>query len=139
MSDVVWPKECIEWNGKRLPKGYGRARICGPNRLVHRHTWEMFNGPIPAGLHVLHSCDNPPCFNVAHLFLGTNADNIADRDSKSRSTWGERNKMSKLTADDVHEIRTAFLLGATAKDLASLYGVLDFTIYKITSGTRWVA
>lgn len=53
--------------------------------LAHRQTWVFTHGQIPHGLHVLHRCDNPPCCNPAHLFLGTNLDNIADRVRKGRS------------------------------------------------------
>lgn len=87
--------ECIEWdratNGK---KGYGLARDNGgrgPMRLVHRLVWIEENGPIPAGMLVLHRCDNPPCINIDHLFLGTYADNMRDMREKSRGRNGIRN------------------------------------------------
>lgn len=143
---IVWPKECIEWDGKRLPRGYGHARFGGRDRfgvrqkqLAHRHVWEMFNGAIPDGLHVLHRCDNPPCFNLDHLFLGTNADNIADRVAKRRSTWGERSATAKLSSSDVNEIRVAIQYGITHDRIAKLYGVGANAIGKLFRGERWVA
>lgn len=71
--------------------GYGRIYKDGRNVTTHRASWELANGTIPAGLWVLHRCDNPPCVNPAHLFLGTNRDNIADRHAKGRDASGDRN------------------------------------------------
>jgi len=71
------------WIGYRTNKGYGqfKYRIDGVRRTAraHRAAWEHANGPIPDGLHVLHTCDNPACVNIEHLYLGTNDDNIADK------------------------------------------------------------
>jgi len=91
---VVRDSGCVEWTGRCLPRGYGCLYI--PSRgtvLTHRFAWELANGPIPAGIHVLHHCDNPPCCQTdptpgypdGHLFLGTDADNAADRDAKGRA------------------------------------------------------
>ena len=75
---------CWEWIGPRDRYGYGRAsRIKKPVRC-HRYVWEQYNGPIPDGLCVLHSCDNPPCLNPAHLRLGTHQQNVNDRSSRGR-------------------------------------------------------
>ena len=71
---------CIEWTGRCNDGGYGTWG----RKLAHRLAWVEANGPIPAGMCVLHACDNPPCINVDHLWLGTQADNAADRESKGR-------------------------------------------------------
>lgn len=75
---------CWIWLGGLVdPKGYGSFKFDGESR-AHRSAWALFHGPIPDGLHVLHRCDVPSCVNPAHLFLGTNNDNIADASAKGR-------------------------------------------------------
>jgi hypothetical protein len=75
---------CVVWSGARNLKGYGTISRDSRRWLVHRLVWTLENGPIPAGLFVLHHCDNPPCFNVEHLFLGTARDNAEDSKRKGR-------------------------------------------------------
>lgn len=75
---------CLEWTACSTPAGYGNIRNGASVVLAHRVAWELVNGPIPDGISVLHHCDNPPCCNVDHLFLGTHADNSADMISKGR-------------------------------------------------------
>lgn len=82
---VERPSGCIEWTGLLHPAGYGRLWVNGKLTYTHRFAWELVNGPIPAGMLIRHLvCDNPPCCNVAHLALGTDADNMADKIAKGR-------------------------------------------------------
>lgn len=79
------PNGCIEYVGHRLARGYGKISIGeGAHALTHRLAWTLFKGPIPAGMVVCHKCDNPPCCNVEHLFLGTQKDNLRDMVRKGR-------------------------------------------------------
>lgn len=82
---------CWIWIGRKDKDGYGRLMIAGKLVRAHRAVWAFVNGPIPDGLQVLHDCpdgDNPACCNPVHLWLGTNADNMADRDAKGRQAKG---------------------------------------------------
>jgi len=85
------PDACWIWRGSTTAYGYGNIRVGGRGTQVaiyaHRLAYEYFVGPIPPGLLVCHACDNPPCTNPAHLWLGTPADNMHDRDRKGRHRW----------------------------------------------------
>lgn len=78
--------KCWEWSGAAYKGGYGRLSVYDKVRPAHRLAFTVFNGPIPDGLHVLHSCDNPKCINPAHLFAGTHQDNMADKCAKGRQS-----------------------------------------------------
>jgi len=101
----------------------------------------LTNGPIPDGMQVLHRCDNPPCCNPAHLFLGTQADNIADMIAKRRggAVSGEAHYRAKLTADQVSAIRARYAAGETQVALAREFGVSQTNISRIVRGTTWVS
>lgn len=90
---------CWEWKGSKIPTGYGHLNweTCR-NAYAHRVSWILANGEIPDGLCVLHRCDNPPCVNPDHLFLGTMADNIRDRDAKERGKFGKNRPSLNKTA-----------------------------------------
>lgn len=78
--------ECIEWTGSRDKDGYGRTFTEGQAYQAHVLTWISFYGPVPDGMLVMHTCDNPPCINIDHLQLGTHATNAQDRDAKGRGS-----------------------------------------------------
>jgi hypothetical protein len=132
--DKRGPDECWTWTACVNLTGYGRFG----EGLAHRKSWEINKGTIPKGICVLHSCDNPPCVNPAHLFLGTHLENIADRVAKGRSARhiGEMNGRAKLTLSQVQFIRAASKT-ASVKSLARIYGVSNWHIYRIIRGKSW--
>lgn len=140
---IVWPKECIEWSMARNTSGYGCGWIGSVSFRAHRRAWELINGKIPSGLCVLHACDNPPCFNVAHLRLGTQRENVHDMMNKGRRKSNplqhEKHHMAKLGTAEANEIRVAFRLGAQQKQLASLFGVSKALVSQIVKGMIWIA
>jgi hypothetical protein len=132
------PSGCWEFQGSRL-RGYGRigrGRVADGTSYSHRVMWEIVFGSIPDGLCVLHKCDNPPCGNPAHLFLGTNADNTLDKERKGRGrhTKGEENADARLTWGQVRAIRVD---SRSCRKLATEYGVCHQHIQKIKSGKKW--
>lgn len=90
--------ECWEWLGWRLD-GYGRMRWRGRVQGAHRVSWFLMYGEIPDGMLVLHHCDNRGCVNPDHLFLGTNQDNIDDRERKGRGVWPINRYLQKRRLD----------------------------------------
>ena len=80
--------DCIEWEGATTGRGYGYKWIAGQPRYTHRLVWMEVNGTIPEGMCICHKCDNPSCYNIDHLFLGTLADNMQDCARKGRLVIG---------------------------------------------------
>lgn len=129
--------DCQEWTGFRFKNGYGRV---GHRGYAHRAAWENANGPIPAGLEVMHLCDNPPCVNVAHLRVGTHAENMADMRSKGRSGGTfQVGHNAKLSGTDVREIRRRHAAGESGPRLAREFGVNRKTVWHICAGRRRLA
>lgn len=133
-SDGCWP-----WQGCLSADGYGRFSVCGKNKNAHRVMWVMAFGEIPDGLCVCHTCDNRRCVNPLHLFLGTNAENTADKVAKGRQCLGEKNGRSKLTGPEVLRMRERWDVGdVTQTDLAKEYGVGRTVIGAVIRRERWV-
>ncbi len=109
-------------------------RVC---RRAHRLSWEFAHGPIPKGTEVCHRCDNPPCVNPAHLFLGTHAENMADMTAKGRSARGERSHHAKITETQAIEIRQKCADGASQSVIAREFGLSSRAVSDIKLGRRW--
>ena len=134
--DIRNPNECWEWKAGRFIDGYGQFSKDNKSLHAHRVAWELTYGPIPKGMCVLHRCDNPCCCNPAHLWLGTIADNNADRDRKGRGNAprGEQHGESKLREFEVREIRRSSL---PQTQLAQVYGVSYQTVSRIKRFESW--
>ena len=100
---------CVDWTASKTPNGYGKFYCEGSHIGAHRVAFELTNGEIADGLHVLHQCDRPECVNPEHLFLGTHTDNMRDKESKGRggdrSRRGEKNGTAILRDEDVRLIK----------------------------------
>lgn len=132
---------CFIWighlRGKAANNGkYGAFKIGDKNKLAHRVSYELYKGKIPDGIKVCHQCDNPICVNPDHLFLGTHADNMKDMATKLRGTNGEKGFNSKLTKDQVIEIRK--LAGTKLrKEIAKQFNVSIPSITEIINKKNW--
>ena len=136
---AVLDDACWEWTGYRNRKGYGQIKADGRMVATHRQAFLLRRGPIPEGMHVLHRCDNPPCVNPDHLFLGSNDDNVAERVRKGRSgrNAGASASTAKLTEDDVRRIRRMASLGMTNLEIAEAFPVNDRSISNIVRHKTW--
>jgi hypothetical protein len=139
--------DCLVWQGAVNKKGYGvigRGRAGEGNVLTHRGAWESVNGPVPPGIDVRHSCDNPPCVAIGHLLLGTRKQNMQDAVDRGRTARGQRNGRSTLTDDDIRAIRAEARIASgvgkrdgNTKQIAEKYGVTPSTVGLIVRRKRW--
>ena len=141
---ILGPDECWEWQASTDSHGYGCFGIGIGSRKIEKSSrvaWMHCKGPIPKGLHVLHDCDNPPCCNPKHLFLGTQSDNMTDCSKKGRLRIphykGSKNPASKLTEESVSNIKAKLRLGFTLRKLAQEYRVHITAISHIKQGRNW--
>ncbi len=144
---------CWLWTAHTVHFGYGEVSVAGVNWRAHRYAYKLAHGRLPRRMFVCHSCDNPPCCNPAHLFLGTQQDNLDDCARKGRTTKGTRNGQfthpertargekgghAKLTTDNVRAMRRAhFVDGVPCSRLAAQYGVCKATAREAILGITW--
>lgn len=127
---------CWEWQGCTDRCGYGKVGHLGKTKRAHRRAYELSNGPIDPGLCVCHRCDNPRCCNPGHLFLGTHADNMSDRDAKNPHR-GEDNRNAKLTDSNVRAIREARKGGESLRSVARRMGIAFSNVRRVEIGETW--
>jgi len=130
--------ECWEWTGRLSKSGYGNIDFEKRPHQATRVMWFLTHGEWPS-LNVCHSCDNPPCVNPAHLWLGTDLDNVRDMILKGRARrgpprFGPDNHNTKLTADAVRAIRASKLSNS---DLAKQYSVTPSAVYNVRAWKAW--
>jgi DNA-binding transcriptional regulator YiaG len=132
------PEGCWVWQ-RSTSHGYGNARVGGKAVRAHRLAYEVFVGPIPDGMNVCHSCDNPACCNPDHLWVGSQADNMADMARKGRQRQGERQprkppKHEPLAPSEARALRLR--MGLSRPQFARLVGVHPSTVHRWESGRR---
>lgn len=133
---------CMEWQAstRTVARGfrYGQFSYNGYPEFAHRVSWMLEHGEIPDGMRVCHSCDNTICVNPAHLFLGTQLDNVVDMVNKERDAFiGERNHSSKLTNETVRLARKWFQEGRTYSEIAMTLGVARRTAFDAIQFRTW--
>lgn len=143
---------CRIWKFGRMTRGYGTLRWEGRWQGAHRVSHKLFVGPIPKGANVLHRCDNPPCIEPSHLFLGTQKDNVRDMIAKQRHQFGDRHfarrhrermprgndhPNAKLTRNRIAIARVMVRLGCTQRSVAAHFGVSETTLSDALHGRTW--
>lgn len=140
--EIRGPDACWPWRACIKSTGYGLFNSGIKTRTAHRISWELRNGEIPEGLCVLHHCDRPDCVNPAHLWLGSQADNLRDMREKGRGQIpvmrGERNGSSKLTPEKIREIHKLYATGEyLQRDLGERFGISRRHIGDIVNQKAW--
>ena len=131
---------CEEWQKYRDKAGYGHRSFKGKHMLSHRVAWILANGEIPEGMCVLHKCDNPPCCNPNHLFLGTLNDNIQDCYSKGRISRAPRNTGVKHWKSEISEltaVRIKILKGLPGRIVMDALGMSRQGVWDIQNDRNW--
>lgn len=148
--DVRGPNECWPWKGSGAREGYGSFSMFGQSYRAHRLSLVLARGKdLRTDQQACHRCDNPPCCNPAHLFVGTNYDNIQDRTRKGRTVRaprdevkvnhqrGEKHHKAKLNRALVEEIRERVSRGETIASLARNLGMNSGHLSRVVSGRNW--
>jgi hypothetical protein len=128
--------ECWIWKKQLNSSGYGKLKINTKHSTAHRESYKIFNGEIPEGMLILHSCNKPACINPEHLRLGTHKDNMQDR-TEAGSVSGERNPSAILTNDQVNQIKKMLSENLPQAHIGRLFGVGRHVIHFIKHKRTW--
>lgn len=152
LVDVRGEDDCWMWQGGSYSDGYGRFYHGGKTVRASRFAWENINGPMADGMKACHSCDTPGCCNPRHIWLGTYAENNADRAAKGRSASGDRHYsvlhpervrrgeqhgMAKNTEEQIRAAKARINDGETLNAIARDTGISKYTLSKIKRGLHW--
>lgn len=132
--------QCWEWQRAKDKNGYGKLTVNGHDVRAHRIAWQIFTGqPVPKGVLVLHSCDNPACCNIKHLSLGSPQDNMNDKMSRGReiNLKGQDCPSAKLTQANVLEIFERLTNGESQYSIAKVFNISQTTVSEIARGEIW--
>ncbi len=138
--DIRGPNDCWPWLGYATNNGYGRMKVDGVLKYATHILFYLKHGHYPPkGRISCHHCDNPPCNNPRHLYLGTNRSNMRDKKERRRGNYGkgERARNVKLTSFQVHMIRFLLRSGETQTSIGWKFGVSQSIVSKIGMRQRW--
>ena len=133
---------CHNFLGFRDRNGYGRIKYKNRGYAAHRLFWIIKNGELTSEQHILHHCDNPSCFNLEHLFVGSNSDNVADKVFKNRQYHPPKGKdhhrsMAKLSETQVMEIKNLLNRGYSQADIHRDFKISRGVVSDIALGKTW--
>lgn len=136
----ISPNGCRVWQGKKHDAmGYARIEVDGRMQYVHRLSWERAHGPVPDGMVLMHSCDNPSCINLNHLSIGTQQENVRDMVRKGRcDRRGDKANPAKLTWSQVRELRQLDAAGISRRELSRHFGISVSQVDNIRHNRHWI-
>lgn len=128
---------CWNWTGSFTNEGYGQLGMGGKVYRAHRLVFESLAGRIPAGKILMHMCDNRGCVNPAHLVIGTQRENVADKVNKRRQSMGFKHYKCRLSPDDVNLIIDMWSRGYDTRTIASFTPITHSAIHYMINGRVW--